>query len=207
LQAKDYVAVSPEGKHIHFSNSLTFIKDNPHLKINQANLSACARGVRRHCWGWRFFFREDYEALNGIIPPLEYAELGKKYVAISPSGEHIEFVNARQFCRDYPEWKFNPKNISSCTKGKKKTHKGWQFFSQEGYLAWKTAPPAPVKIKYVAITPSGEIVPFSTIAAFVKDNPDCKFHATLISRCLGGLCETYKKWRFYYAEDYYQSAA
>jgi hypothetical protein len=207
LQAKDYVGISPTGEHIFFTNSLKFIKDHPELNISQANLSACARGVRRHCLGWRFFFREDYESMNGIIPPLEYLELGKQYVAISPDGERIEFANARQFCRDYPEWKFNHKNISSCVRGDKKSHKGWKFYSKEDVSGSQVQPRDQAKDKYIGITPTGGVVTFDNVSAFVRDNPQYKFHTSCIWSSIRGRHKNYKKWKFYYAEDYYQSAA
>ena len=205
--AKDYVAISPLGEVIEFTNINKFVRENPDLGFNQANISACATGRRRHCWNWRFFYREDYLSMNGILPPLEYAELGKNYVAISPSGEHIEFINARQFCRDYPEWNFSYKNISACTKGEKKSHKGWQFFHKEDYQAKKGNIPNLSKKSYIGISPDGLVVSFTNAAAFAKDNPDWKFHARHISSCVRGLLKTHRSWKFYYAEDYYKSAA
>ena len=77
-------------------------------------------------------YYDDYIKL-GYFPPANYAELGKEYVAISPSGEIIKFRNVRQFIRDNPELKFSFKNISACTKGEKGTHRGWKFYQAEDY--------------------------------------------------------------------------
>ena len=58
------------------------------------------------------------------------------YVAISPDGDHIYFVNAKAFCdSEFGRLhKFNRCKISSCAKGTNATHRGFRFHYAEDFL-------------------------------------------------------------------------
>lgn len=131
--SKTYVGISPTGDVVQFTNSYEFIRNNPTWKFSQQNISNCANGRHKTHRGWRFMHYEDYIASDCKILPIEYAEVGKEYIAISSNGDVLRFKNAKQFCRDNPDWKFNHKNISGCVRGEKQSHRGWRFYYAEDY--------------------------------------------------------------------------
>ena len=123
---KYYVGISPNGDIHIFDNAKEFAKDNSELRLQPTNITKCARGEGESHKGWQFLSYDYYESLNGVIPPI-IDHKSKTYVGISPTGERIVFTNAEKFCEDNPEYGLRSSAISTCVKGRQKTHKGWKF--------------------------------------------------------------------------------
>lgn len=130
----------------------------------------------------------------------------KEFVGISPTGEHIIFENAYKFCRDNPEWGFQPQNINSCVQGNRPSHRGWRFFHYQTYLEVSDVSSLEYYEKaiksYVGISPWGEHIRFSNAVNFSKENPDWGLTQTGISSCALGKLQTYNGWRFFFEKDY-----
>lgn len=128
--AKEFVGISPSGEIFYFKNAAEFARNNEGLIAT--TITACAKGkIKRHK-KWRFFYKEDYEALQGFVPE----NLDKKwrsYVAVSSDGDCIYFTNAQQFLRDYPDYGFTASGITACAKGRHKHHKYWHFYYADEY--------------------------------------------------------------------------
>lgn len=206
MKAKEYVGISPEGEVVYFRNAVTFA--NKH-NLSSGSISACALGRagtknRIQHKGWKFYFREEYEAFNGVMPEIENRGL-KSYVAISPTGNRIFFTNAQQFIRDYPECKFRASGITNCANGGQDVHKGWQFFHKEDYDAMDGNVPIveDKKLKsYIGISPTGDRVYFTNANQFIRDYPEYNFYRCCITDCIKGRLKTHKGWKFYYANEY-----
>jgi hypothetical protein len=197
-RVKSFVGISPNGDVVFFRNSLKFCRDNPDLELDQRSISACANGVRKTAKGWRFLFKEDYEALNGEIPEL-IRENVKSFVGISPAGDRVYFTNAKKFVEDHPDLRLNASLISQCALGNKEHHRGWLFFHQEYYETLNDAEIEKLKPKfrsYLAISPEGDTYTFDNVAQFCRDNPQYKFSQGSIGKCLKGESKQHKNWRF-----------
>lgn len=202
-----YAGISPAGEIIFFSNAAKFVRDNPDEEFNYNGINNCSRGITKMHQGWRFFQYDTFLGFNGEIPPVSFVELGRAFVAVSPRGEVINFVNATRFAEDNPEWKFKSPAISRCADGKRSHYKGWRFFYQEDYEAMNgKIPELTLDIysrtkTFVGISPTGERHIFSNMAKFCKENPDWKFDRHHISFCVKGIRESYKGWTFSYYDE------
>lgn len=125
-----------------------------------------------------------------------------KYVGVSPAGEYIKFMNARQFCRDNPKFNLTAKGISACIIGQSKSHRGWQFFYWKDYQSIEDIPIL-AKRSYIAISPSGLVFEFSNAAAFVRSHPEYKLDKTHVSKCVLGLSKSHRGWQFF-SKEYYE---
>lgn len=205
-KARDFVGISPTGEVVYFRNANKFAADN---NLESTSISACAKGKvgtknRLQHKGWKFFYREDYESFNGVVPEKENRAL-TSYVAISPTGNRIFFTNAQQFVRDYPQWNFRSSCITNCASGIQTVHKGWQFFYREDYDAMGGNVPIveDKKLKsYLAISPTGDRIYFTNAQQFIRDHPEYKFNPNCISACLKGKNSFHIGWQFSYANEY-----
>lgn len=120
------VGISPTGEVITFTNVAKFVRENREWCFIAPNIHACAKGKRDTHRKWRFFYESDYKKMNGKLPPLKN-KIIRWFIGIKPNGETVVFQNAAQFCRDNPNYKLISSEITSCAKGRRKTHKGWKF--------------------------------------------------------------------------------
>jgi hypothetical protein len=141
--------------------------------------------------------------------PLELIKTtSKQYVGIAPSGEIIRFINADKFCRENSQYDFDVEAIYNCARGLFNHHRGWRFFHEDDYISFNGVIPNPIDKRsssYVGISPSGEIHEFTNAKKFCRDNPEWKLNPGHISNCARGLYKHHKRWKFYYADDYYAS--
>ena len=203
--SKEYAAISPQGNVHIFLNAKQFCRDNRELGFTPSRISACAKEWDKSHKGWQFFYKEDYEALNGIVPETINYQVIKEYVGISPQGEIHTFASANKFARDNSQWKLKHQSISACAKKEQKQHKGWQFFYKEDYENLNGTIPCVVDrstLVYIGISPSGDIHKFKIAAEFIKNNPQYNLTDSGISNCLSGRNPHHKGWRFFYEHDY-----
>ena len=201
-QVKNFIGISPEGEIYSFTNAKKFVEDNPGFNLVAGNISRCALGNAKTHRNWRFFYREDYENLNGDIPCVKYESL-KDYVGVSPDGEIYFFTNASQFCRDNPNFNLHFGGISKCASGGLETHKGWRFFLKDDYDTMNGVLP-PLKKQSPVISANHPVygqLYFSNVQQFIKDNPKYKWRPSGVSQCLNGKLIHYKGWKFAYADE------
>lgn len=200
---RGYIGISPSGDIYKFYSPAKFIRENPEYELLDSGISDCVYGKTFHHKGWRFFYEEEYEKVKDSIP-FVIPGLIKKYIAISPTGDKIEFDNAAQFCRDYPDWNFHRSSITQCIKGTQYDHKGWRFFFKEdfeslnGILPSRKEKESPL---VVATHPAHGRLHFSNVQKFIKENPKYKWHSSGVSQCLNGKLNHYKGWKFSYADE------
>ena len=134
-EKRKIVGISPDGDHFTFTNVSEFIRNHAEWKLDLCTIKKCCRGEFNHCKGWQFMFYENYKALNGEIPPV-VNHRSETYVGLSPDSKKILLTNAKQFCKDNPEYGFSSNAISDCANGRQKSHKGWKFsYADESDIA------------------------------------------------------------------------
>jgi hypothetical protein len=134
---------------------------------------------------------------------------GKKYVGITPGGDHIVIDKALKFCKTYPEFGLCSSGISDCISGRLKTHQGWRFFLYEDYEAMGgiIPPLSPNVVKpnpksYVGLSVlTGDRITFTNALQFIRDNPNYGFSSSGITNCAKGVKQTHKGWKFSYADE------
>jgi hypothetical protein len=209
------VAISPDGDHVFSNNIAEFIRNNAEWGFQSAYITTCAKNPhKRSHRGWRFLYYEDYILLNGIIPPAqEPARHTKRFVAIAPSSEVIDFANATEFIKHYSEWRFDRSSITACANGRYPNYKGWKFFhyneykhlldgSESNFIDIKAKPIIYRGRDYIGISPEGELIRFRNINRFCKENSHLKIRPCYVSSCLTGGIQDIKGWRFFYYDIY-----
>ena|GEM_PF-7015061 len=128
---KNIIAVSvKDGKVLFFENSSQAIKEGFHSSA----IHKCCRGELRTHKGYKWYYKEDYDNVSNNDIKLEVDMIlnkGKSVVGVSveDSDKKLFYDAIAHAAKDG----FTTSPISSCCKGKRKTHKGYKWYYKEDY--------------------------------------------------------------------------
>lgn len=120
---------------------------------------------------------------------------GETIIAISPTGEHLEFATQSDICRKYKELDF--RHVSACLKGKLAQHKGWKFYyKSEGKPRKAVGNKKGKTKKCIGISPEGTTYEFMNQSRFADEHG---LSRKQINACLNGSSGSHKGWTFFFA--------
>lgn len=201
-----YIGISPLGEVFRFFDISDFAKTH---KINRNSISDVFSGRVKKPAGWFFVDDSNLTFTEDQISELieKQKEAAKpKYITYSPCGDIYTFSNIQSFAREHG---LNGSTISGCVRGRYKHSNNWYFFFYKEELLNRSYIEEKIKginkyWNYVAVTPTGEVIEFSSIKKFSEEYG---FQEGNVSSYIGGSKKSPKGWYFCYAFQYYENNA